>query len=884
MNHARCHAHPGRGFGGPVLADRVGADDPARRSSSLNGSPGPPGRLSAAPEVSPKRPDAATAWRLFLCLALAAFMPIAGASAEPASKPIKSGSVEVQAWADREAVRPGETIQLAVRLKIAEDWHVYWRSPGGTGAPTEIRWSAPDGSRIGRTQFPVPELHFDKELEETSFILAGEPVFLTPIRLSDSLTPGQQAQFKVKVSWLACKKQCIPGRAELSLSLPVVEKASAARPANVDLFERARASLPAPPDAARHLKLRSWLDTQSARPGEKFIATLAAEIDARHHMQSHKPLQEELIPAVVFVEPTGGFEIGEVEYPKAHEREDKTLGKLSEYSGKVEFKIPVTVEEDADPSPRWIRGVFQYQICTDAGTCYPPEHIEFAIPVRMEGGAAPAKQPDDWIASAEIARIEESGAPDTRAPPGSSESPAVDESSNILTRLQDWLLSFGYFGALCVAFIGGLILNVMPCVLPVISLKILSFVRQSHEDRGRIFRLGLTYSAGILLFFGVLAALFTLGGQGWGQLFQNPRVVLALAAIVTAFAMSLFGAWAVFTPKVINRLGEKAEGEGYRSAFFTGVLATFLGTACTAPFLSAALGAASRFNAVQGAGIFLAVGIGMALPFVILAANPAWLRFVPRPGPWMATFEAGMGFFLLGTVIWLLNPLRGQLGDLGLLLSLIFLLAVALAVWIKGRMQYGDPPARKARIYALSAGALVLGWLLPFRFITSVDELMAERIEQQELLDAGQRALAGGEVAGFVDTPDWSRDKIQWRRYKRERAFATVNAGYTVFVDYTADWCANCKAMLKSAIERPETIRAMKELNVVPYTADYTLPVPEIKEDLARFKRGGVPVFVVYKPGDTRNPEILPEVITSQMLIDALKRAGPSRAQLARRP
>ncbi|MEK6644826.1 MAG: ChaN family lipoprotein [Planctomycetota bacterium] len=157
------------------------------------------------------------------------------------------------------------------------------------------------------------------------------------------------------------------------------------------------------------------------------------------------------------------------------------------------------------------------------------------------------------------------------------------------------------------------------------------------------------------------------------------------------------------------------------------------------------------------------------------------------------------------------------------------------------------------------------------------DAKPATPTSQPTTAPASQRAESGERVADLVDTPDWSKDKIQWKRYKRDRAHATVNAGYTVFIDYTADWCANSKTMLKTAIETPDTIAAMKQLNVVAYSADYTLPVPEIKDDLDRYSRGGVPVFVVYRPGDTNKPELLPEIISTQSLVDALKRAGPSQ-------
>jgi thiol:disulfide interchange protein DsbD len=786
------------------------------------------------------------------------------ANAAPTSGVKRAGHVSVQALADRGRVGPGESVRLAVVLNVDKEWHIYWRNPGLSGLPTKIEWSGPAGARFGRVQFPTPESKFDKELKADSFINEGACTYISTATIPDDARVGDSATFKVKAVWLVCKKECIPGDAEVSLSLPIVAKGSPPKPVNAEVFERAVAAMPIASDKAEHVKLSGTLEPSELKRGGKAAAYLTLNIAAKHHMQSHKPLQEELIPAEVFVEQIEGVEIGEIEYPPPEIRQDKLLGKLSEYSGNVRIKIPLTVDKDIQPSAKSLQGVMRYQICNDSGTCYPPQDVEFAIPI--SGGLGPAN----------------SQSPANQPLVSREPEPSTGGSENVLLRAQNWLLRMGYVGALLVAAIGGFILNLMPCVLPVISLKLLSFVRQAHEHRARVFWLGISYCAGILVFFSAIALiyLFTNRQLQWGEQFQRPHVNIALAAIVMAFALSLFGVFAVFTPKVINKLGEKAEGEGLLSAFSTGMLATLLGTACTAPFLSAAIGAASRFSPTQGAMIFVAVGVGMAFPFVLLASNPAWLRFVPRPGPWMLIFEHAMGFLLLATVIWLLNPLRRQIGAEGVLLTLIFLIAVAISAWLKGKIEFGASSARKTGLYGMIAVVLVLGWMIPFRLMADIPALVAEQMRKADLQADGELFRQGGSMGGVLATKrlDWSNG-IPWQRYKRDRALADVRGGHTVFIDYTADWCANCKTMLKTAIERPETIKAMRELGVVPYTADYTLKVPEITEDLKRFERGGVPVFVVYRPGDTQRPEILPEIITSQTLIDALHRAGPSKPQ-----
>ena len=793
------------------------------------------------------------------------------ARADSKSKVLREANVTVQAFADRETVVPGGSVELAVSLKIAAGWHVYWMNPNATGMPTEITWKAPDGYGVGRVRFPVPESKYSKILDETSFIHEKTAVFLTTVRVPATAKVGEPAKFTAKITWLACKENCIPGDAEVSLSLPVFSTGTQPKPAHAKVFEAGREALPA--EKGSYVKLSGSIDRKAVKPGEKFTATLTVEIKDKHHTQSHKPAQEGFIATEVFVavEPADDIEIGDVVYPKAHERLDPVLGKMSEYSGKVEFKIPLEIDSSAEKTPRWIRGVLQHQVCNDSGTCYRPEYAAFAIPLQFEGGAKPSEAPSAaGSGSSSLSADAGTAAPD---------SVFVEYDTGIIGRFQSWLLSFGYAGALVMALIGGVILNLMPCVLPVISLKVLSFVRQSNEDRKRILELGLAYCAGILVFFGFIAVLYWRAGTGWGQLFQRPHIVLALSAIVTAFAMSLFGVFAVFTPKVINKLGQSAEGEGLSSAFFTGILATILGTACTAPFLSAALGAASKFEPVQGAGIFFAVGIGMAMPFFLLSANPSWVRLIPKPGPWMVTFERVMGFLLLATVIWLLNTVRGQLGDFGLLMTLIFLLAVTAAVFVKGKIQFGDQISRKLKLNGIALSILLIGWAFPFRIMSTVGDLRSARAEEKKLVGLGKLWLQsdGGNDAFKTWNPDWSKG-ITWLPFTPDYVRRHVENGFTVFVDFTADWCPNCKVNLKTSIDREETIQVMKELNVVTYEADYSDYAPEIFETLKKFGADAVPLYLVYRPGKPGEPQILPTLLTPQIVIDALQKAGPSRS------
>ncbi len=813
---------------------------------------------------------------LFVAGLLTAAAPVWGQGNMP--------KVTASALANKTAGVAGSDLKLLVKLEIPDDVHIYWRSPGGTGLPTKIEWSGPPGVSFGRTQFPAPQLKYDETLKENSYVITGTAMFVTPVTIAKGVS-ADSLDLKATVSWLACRKgQCVPDGAELSVTLPV---AASAKPANADAFEEAEWSLPVSMAKAANAKISGKSDAKALKAGATFTATLVADIEKHHHMQSHKPLEDYLVPAIVFLEPTPGLEYGEINYPKGKVRNDEMLGKLSEYAGKTEFRIPVKVTDEYDPARTdAVRGVLQYQICNDSGTCFPPQMVAFEIPIGDGKGSKTTALGNNASAIAnDDANESKKSSPATDQKSDTKKAAATNDESDIgwLARSQNYLFSFGYAGVLVMAFIGGMVLNLMPCVLPVISLKVMSFVKQAGEDRGRVLILGITYCLGILTFFSVLAALYYSGGTQWGELFQQPLVVLILAGVVTGFGLSLFGVHAVFTPKVINELGQKAEQqEGLPSAYFTGVLATMLGTACTAPFLSAALGAANDFGPFRGALIFFAVGLGMAAPFFLLSAVPAWLKYVPKPGKWMGTFEAVMGFILLATVVWILNPIRGQLGDFGLLMSMLFLLGVAAAVWVRGKGQFGAKPAVKRATTVGFLAILALAWIIPFQLFTTVAELQATQAREHELITLGRikesEPQSGDRVAWDTDS-QWERSggEIPWLSYHPDYVERYVDAGYVVFVDFTADWCASCKTNLKTSIDIEQTRQLMQQLDVVPFEGDYTVKVPTITKALQRYQRAGVPLYLVFRPNQPNDPIVLPELLTPGMVAEALKSAGETR-------
>jgi len=398
----------------------------------------------------------------------------------------------------------------------------------------------------------------------------------------------------------------------------------------------------------------------------------------------------------------------------------------------------------------------------------------------------------------------------------------------------------GVLQAVAFALIGGLILNVMPCVLPVISLKIFGFVSEAGERPDKAFKLALVFSAGILGCFAAFAAIVTflraIGAQvGWGFQFQDYRFVLAIACLVFAFALNLFGVFELtVSARATGGLAKLAAGGGYGGAFFQGAFATILATPCTAPFL----GTASAFAFTQPAWatflIFFSIGIGMALPYLLLAIQPKWLRYLPKPGQWMVRLKQLLGFLLLATLLWLswiVGRLRGVDGmvELGGLLLIIGLLA-----WIKGSFWTPVSSMRSRVLAAMSMVAVLVVAIGSYLFVTAPSELSWQAFSQQSL------------------------DKA-------------LQSGRPVFVDFTADWCITCKANERFALDTSAVRQAFAQNQVVVLRADWTHGDPEITQILKEHGRAGVPMYLFYPGGKDRPPVVLPELISSQTVLDAMK-------------
>ena len=397
---------------------------------------------------------------------------------------------------------------------------------------------------------------------------------------------------------------------------------------------------------------------------------------------------------------------------------------------------------------------------------------------------------------------------------------------------------------LAVAFAGGLILNLMPCVLPVLSLKIMGVIGLGGEARGRIAVRFLAAAAGILVSFLVLAAgTVTLKAAGmavgWGVQFQQPLFLVALVVMLTLFACALWDLLTIPLPAWLGGLGASERGaKGIAGHFISGAFATVLATPCSAPFLGTAVGFALARGTPEIFAVFTALGVGMATPYLVVAAFPGLASRLPRPGPWMVTLRRVLALLLAATAVWLLTVLATQSGAPAALAVGALMAVAAALLWFASR-----------DMLRLAAAAGGLGVVFVLAFATP------------------------GQLGRAALPPPPAADASMWRPFDRAAIPELIAAGKTVFVDVTADWCVTCQFNKKLVLERGEVARRLAADHLVAMRADWTLPDAGIAAYLEEFGRFGIPFNAVYGPALPRGLA-LPELLTERAVLTAFDRAG----------
>ncbi len=553
-------------------------------------------------------------------------------------------------------------------------------------------------------------------------------------------------------------------------------------------------------------------DRTAYEPGTTVRLAARVTIEDHWHVNSNTPTYDYLIPTVLSLDPAVGSSEPAFEYP-AHKmmKFEFTEEPIAVYDGT--FRIFGELELPADASGTLeTEAALRYQACDDK-QCLPPVTARAHLELRIGAGGEAANAV--WFDRS-------AGAP-AASNPGAAP---------------------GLLWILVLAVIGGLILNAMPCVLPVLSLKVFAFVKSAGQGRSHLVMGTLATTAGILASFWALAAAAVLAARagaavGWGIQFQQPAFVTFLAVVMVLFALNMWGLFEIPLPQSLARVGGSGPREGVGGHFVSGLFATLMATPCSAPFLGTAIGFALSQKAPVVFAVFTAVGLGFALPYLLLAAFPAAAKLLPKPGVWMITFKHVMGFLLAAAAIWLFYVLAAQVTAERLAFIQIALLALALATWLFRHYQ-GRPAARR-----LAGAGMALAVIA-------------------SLVLAIGAPPASGKVA--------STGLIDWVGFDEQEAARLAAEGQLVFVDFTADWCLTCKTVERVVIETDEVAAAFEAHGVVPMKADWTNRDDKITEVMARYGRAAVPFYLLYRPG--QEPFAFGELLTKSRLIEALQQAG----------
>lgn len=793
----------------------------------------------------------AIVWTLLAALALVASPARAQLSVAQAGTPqagaVRVDSVEVELVADRAAVVPGEPMRIGLRLKHDPQWHTYWRNPGDSGLPTQVQLRLPEGFEAGGIRWPAPQRLFIPPLANYGY--EGEVVLPMALQPPASLD-GERVAIAAHASWLVCREVCIPGDAELSLELPVRRDGGSPASRFAALFDDAERRMPQGTVAARVHADEGLLSI--ALPGrassaeffpyrEGFVENAAEQVlyaieDEDYGIRLAVRLSEQGVAGL----------------------RDSSEALLAAASGVVVL----------DGTPR--------ELAPRAAAQPPSAGREVARVMGAQSQPAAGSAGGGWRSGARggerdrdggLASIFSSGtgAGGPGAPGGSAGAGpaggAAGAGAPMLATGTLWIAVL--FGAL-----GGLILNLMPCVFPVIGLKVLGFARNRGEADAAS-RLGaLAFAAGVVLSFWVLAAILLLlraGGEaaGWGFQLQSPVFVAAMGLLFVAIGLNFSGVYEIGV--AMTRLGALDTGRRPHpllGSFGSGVLAVLVATPCTAPFMGSAMGFTLASSAGEAMLVFTAIALGMAAPYVLLGFFPRALRFLPKPGRWMETFRQALAFPLYATAAWLAWVLGQQAGIDAAFALAIGAVLLALAAWLYGRfVQQGAQTGHRAVVRPFAGGLAALALALGLWTAWPVDApggaALADAPQGPASASAGVAVRAGG-----------------WQPWSEERVREAREANRPVFVDFTAAWCVSCQVNKRLVLERDAIVAEMAERGVLRLQADWTNRDPRITEALARFGRNGVPLYLVYRP-DEREPRVLPELLTTGIVREALAGIAP---------
>lgn len=738
--------------------------------------------------------------RITFLLILGFVLPIQTIAATGGSSHLKAELIQ-----EEETFQAGRPFWVALHLTLQDDWHVYWKNPGDAGMPLKVEWKLPAGFEAGPLQWPFPEKFTVADM--VGFGYKGEVILLSQITPATNWNAKESTTLQADVKWLVCSSlTCQPGSSSVSLPLKVAEQSPQPRAEFATIFERARSKIP-----QTHIEVKTV-----RKDGVVQLEVPQASSD------SH---QGTIQGAYFFPEQKNVIDPSS-EAVVAQSTADSNL-----------YLVNLKGCDEIGAASKSLKGVLVLH--TQKGAKESIQAFDIDSPIEDDGEHGLLSMLDST---------------------GNVPALAVGNSS-IGSTPSTVSFEGGLILALFFAFLGGMILNLMPCVLPVMSFKVMSFVKMAGQSRSLTLKHGLMFAFGVVLSFWILASVMLMlraYGQavGWGFQLQEPLFVVILASLLFVFALSLFGVfeWGMFFASWAGQTQSDAaqKSSGYLGSFFNGVLATAVATPCTGPFLGSAVGFAVTLPVWQSMMIFTSLGLGMAFPYLLLAAFPSFLRFMPKPGAWMETFKHLMGFLLLATVLWLLWVFSAQTDAFSLICVLAGFFCFSVGAWIYGR---GCTP-----VTARSKQVLAYVFVALFAF-AGCKAILFPRADWQQ----------GSTSSSTASRNQWDG----WEDFSVARLEQLRLEGKPVFIDFTAKWCLICQAN-HMVLSTDSVKKQLDGAGVVKMKADWTKNDPVITEALSKFGRNSVPLYVLYGPDKQKEPSILPQVLTADVIIDHLNSAIPS--------
>jgi suppressor for copper-sensitivity B len=739
--------------------------------------------------------------------------------------------------------------RLVIEAEISPEWHLYSITQP-KGGPMVSKIKIPDSVDF-RVAGPFEANPPPNKVESTAFEVDGKPlieeqhegrvVWTAPLELTEGVRP-EELEIPITFSGQICHPTggCIPKSPKFVAKFAGYEEPLAAPAAASRVQTPAVQTQSAEPAAkgdstqlasefqGRQFKVTGSVEPKVVPPGGKVRLTITAEVAEGWHVYYYQPRVADgginLPTLIAFAEPAG-WNPGKTTSSSPPTAPHGNAS-LPYHDGRVQWVKEFTVPASAQPGETVVRGRIGMQTCSDSG-CLPGEGAEFTATITI--GSPETSEPVPL-------QFAPGSYKKTRELANEVNQDEIDEAPKMVAAPIPLPL------LIALSLAGGFLLNLMPCVLPVLGLKLMTFAKQGGESKARMIAINLSYTAGLMVVFMILAILSITIGLAWGE--QNTNFWFRLGILVVTFALSLslFGVWEIPIPGFAGSESSSKlqQQEGLAGAFFKGLFTTILGISCSGPLLGFVLGATIGMPWAYTVMVFAFIGLGMASPFLLLPFVPGVRHILPKPGDWMETFKQLMGFVMMAAVIFFFSTI----GDEWKIATLTLLMGVAFACWWIGKVPTYEPIGKQLTAWVGGVAAAALFGVASFNFL-------------------------GPPVDG-----------IEWQEFSIAAIQKAEQEGRTVFVDFTADWCMNCKTNAKFAVEREAVKRLLAENNVVAMKADWSEANPDIESELKRLNRPSIPLLAVYPAGRPNEVLVLDGLVMQYQVLNAIRRAGPSKVPL----